>query len=370
MKLQKKSRNVKLLYLALLIGVAVLAMGYLIDRDSDSGYDLEEITGTYVAEVTTAPEVPPAITRDEAKRVIVKLETKETTLPIAPGVEYATAWTFNGTIPGPMVRVREGDLVEVHLSNAADSKMAHNIDLHAVMGPGGGAEASLTPPGQTTKFSFRALKPGLYIYHCAAPPVGIHISNGMYGMILVEPKEGLEPVDREYYIVQSEFYTTGENGETGLQAFDFDKALAEQPEYVVFNGNTESLVADNTIYAEAGETVRLFVGNAGPGLISSFHVIGEVFDKVQLEGGSFANHNVQTTMIPVGGASIIEFKVDVPGSYTLTDHAIFRAFNKGALGQLKVTGEENEKIFSDQVEPGTAQLEQEEDVKPLVSYNK
>ena len=297
------------------------------------------------AVTTHAPEVPPAIDRDHPARVRVKMETVEKTMKMDDGVEYHY-WTFNGDVPGRMIRVREGDTVEVEFSNNPSSTVPHNVDFHAATGPGGGAEASFTAPGRTSTFSFKALQPGLYIYHCAVAPVGMHIANGMYGLILVEPKEGLPKVDKEFYIVQGDFYTKGKKGAQGLQPFDMDKAVAEQPEYVVFNGHVGAIAGDNALKAKAGETVRMYVGNGGPNLVSSFHVIGEIFDKVYVEGGKLINENVQSTIIPAGGSAMVEFKVDVPGSYTLVDHSIFRAFNKGALGQLKVEGAENPEIMT------------------------
>ena len=295
--------------------------------------------------MTHAPEVPPAIDRDHPAKVRVKMETVEKTMTMEDGVEYHY-WTFNGDVPGQMIRVREGDTVEVEFSNNPSSTVPHNVDFHAATGQGGGAEATFTAPGHTSTFSFKALQAGLYIYHCAVAPVGMHIANGMYGLILVEPKEGLPKVDKEFYIVQGDFYTKGKKGAQGLQPFDMDKAIAEQPEYVVFNGHVGSIAGDNALKAKAGETVRMYVGNGGPNLVSSFHVIGEIFDKVYVEGGKLINENVQSTVIPAGGAAMIEFKVDIPGSYTLVDHSIFRAFNKGALGQLKVEGDENPEIMT------------------------
>ena len=301
------------------------------------------------AVTTHAPEVPPAIDRDHPARVRVKMETVEKTMKMDDGVEYHY-WTFNGDVPGRMIRVREGDTVEVEFSNNPSSTVPHNVDFHAATGPGGGAEASFTAPGRTSTFSFKALQPGLYIYHCAVAPVGMHIANGMYGLILVEPKEGLPKVDKEFYIVQGDFYTKGKKGAQGLQPFDMDKAIAEQPEYVVFNGHVGAIAGDNALKAKAGETVRMYVGNGGPNLVSSFHVIGEIFDKVYVEGGKLINENVQSTLIPAGGAAIIEFKADIPGSYTVVDHSLFRAFNKGALGQLKVEGAENPEIMTKKLE--------------------
>ncbi|MFQ3043143.1 copper-containing nitrite reductase [Neisseria meningitidis] len=297
------------------------------------------------AVTTHAPEVPPAIDRDYPAKVRVKMETVEKTMKMDDGVEYRY-WTFDGDVPGRMIRVREGDTVEVEFSNNPSSTVPHNVDFHAATGQGGGAAATFTAPGRTSTFSFKALQPGLYIYHCAVAPVGMHIANGMYGLILVEPKEGLPKVDKEFYIVQGDFYTKGKKGAQGLQPFDMDKAVAEQPEYVVFNGHVGAIAGDNALKAKASETVRMYVGNGGPNLVSSFHVIGEIFDKVYVEGGKLINENVQSTIVPAGGSAIVEFKVDIPGNYTLVDHSIFRAFNKGALGQLKVEGAENPEIMT------------------------
>ncbi len=297
------------------------------------------------AVITTPPRVPPPITRDYPARVVVKMETVEKIMTLADGVEYMY-WTFGGSVPGGFIRVKEHDEIEFHLSNHPTSKMPHNIDLHAVTGPGGGATSSFTAPGHTSIFSFKALNPGIYIYHCATAPVGMHIANGMYGLILVEPAGGLPEVDREYYVVQGDFYTAGEFGQAGLQPFDMEKAIHEEADYVVFNGSVGSLVDENALTANVGETVRLYVGNGGPNLVSSFHVIGEIFDKVYIEGGTAINHNVQTTLVPAGGAAITEFVMDVPGTFMIVDHAIFRAFNKGALGMIKVHGPAQPAIYS------------------------
>ena len=308
------------------------------------------------AVMTHAPEVPPPVNRDHAALVKVKMETIEKTMKMADGVDY-TYWTFNGDVPGQMIRVREGDTVEVEFSNNPNSTVPHNVDFHASNGPGGGAAATFTAPGRTSTFRWKALQSGLYIYHCAVAPVGMHIGNGMYGLVLVEPKEGLPKVDKEFYIVQGDFYTKGKYGEPGLQPFDMDKAIREDADYVVFNGHVGAIAGDNALKAKVGETVRMYVGNGGPNLVSSFHVIGELFDKVYVEGGKLINENVQSTLIPAGGAAMIEFKVDIPGSFTIVDHSLFRAFNKGALGQLVVEGEDHPEIMtkklSDEAYKGT-----------------
>ena len=297
------------------------------------------------AVLTSPPMVPPATGRKAPVKVIVELEVREIEKEISEGVKY-TFWTFGGTVPGSFIRVRQGDTVEFHLKNHPDSKMPHNIDLHGVTGPGGGAASSFTAPGHASQFTFKALNAGLYVYHCATAPVGMHVANGMYGLILIEPPEGLTPVDKEFYVMQGDFYTAGKYREKGQQAFDMQKAIDERPTYVLFNGSEGALTGDNALKAKVGEKVRLFIGNGGPNLVSSFHVIGEIFDKVWFEGGSKFQENVQTTLIPAGGAAIAEFKTEVPGTYVIVDHSIFRAFNKGALGMMKIEGPENKAIYS------------------------
>ncbi len=305
------------------------------------------LEGEETAILTDAPNVPPPITRKHPTNVKVELEISEVVKRMADGVDY-TFWTFGGSVPGKFIRVRQNDVVDFTLKNHPTSKMPHNIDLHAVTGPGGGAKATFTAPGHQTNFSFKALNPGLFIYHCATAPVGMHIANGMYGLILVEPKEGMAKVEKEFYVVQGDFYTTGKYGEAGLQGFNMEKALQENPDYVVFNGAVGSLTGEKALKANVGETVRLFVGNGGPNLVSSFHVIGEIFDRVYQEGGTRAQDNVQTTLIPAGGSTICEFKLDTKGDFILVDHSIFRAFNKGALGILNATGGDDLMVFSGQ----------------------
>ena len=279
------------------------------------------------AVLTSPPMVPPPTGRKVPAKVIVELEVRELEKEISEGVKY-TLWTFGGTVPGSFIRVRQGDTVEFHLKNHPDSKMPHNIDLHGVTGPGGGAASSFTAPGHGSQFKFKALNAGLYVYHCATAPVGMHVANGMYGLILIEPPEGLTVVDKEYYVMQGDFYTAGKYREKGVQAFDMQKAIDERPTYVLFNGSESALTGDNALKAKVGEKVRLFIGNGGPNLVSSFHVIGEIFDKVWFEGGTKFQENVQTTLIPAGGAAIAEFKTEVPGTYVIVDHSIFRALTK------------------------------------------
>ncbi len=316
------------------------------DTGGSAKGDLGPPQGEPIKAVLTAPPmVPPPTGRSAPAKVIVELDVVEKEMPISEGVTY-TFWTFGGTVPGSFIRIRQGDTVEFHLRNMPDSKMPHNIDLHGVTGPGGGAASSFTAPGHASQFTFKALNAGLYVYHCATAPVGMHVANGMYGLILVEPPEGMPKVDREYYVMQGDFYTTGKYREKGLQGFDMQKGIDENPTYVLFNGMEGSMTGDKALPAKVGENVRLYVGNGGPNLVSSFHVIGEIFDKVWYEGGTHFQENVQTTLIPAGGAAIMDFHLEVPGSYVLVDHSIFRAFNKGALAILKAEGPENKAIYS------------------------
>lgn len=305
------------------------------------------LRGVEVAKLTSPPEVPAPITRNYASKLVVNLDVIEKKMSMADGVEY-TYWTFGGTVPGSFIRVREGDQVEFNLKNDKSSVVPHNIDLHAVSGAGGGAAASIAIPGDSKTFTFTALNPGLYVYHCAMPgSVEMHIANGMYGLILVEPKEGMTPVDREFYVMQGDFYTKGALMEKGHQELDYEKLIAEQPTYVVFNGAMGALMGDKALKAKQGERVRMFVGNGGPNLVSSFHVIGEVFDRVYQEGGTrVTQENVQTTLVPSGGAAIVEFGLEGPGDFLLVDHSIVRATRKGAIGMLSVTGKEQPALFS------------------------
>ena len=308
------------------------------------------------AELTAPPFVPKPVGNRKATTLIIDMEIIEEEGELADGVKYVF-WTFGGTVPGSFIRGRVGDEVEFTLKNHPDNKLPHNIDLHAVTGQGGGAEASFVAPGHQKTFKFKLINPGLYVYHCATAPVGMHIANGMYGLILVEPEGGLPPVDKEYYVMQGDFYTSGKHGEHGLQSFDMQKAYDEHADYVVFNGRVGSLTGENKLTAKKGETVRIFMGNGGPNLVSSFHVIGEIFDKVYIEGGSMVNTNVQTTLVPAGGAAIVEFKVDVPSNLILVDHSIFRTFNKGALGILAVEGKPNLNVFEGELLEGIYQPE-------------
>lgn len=302
------------------------------------------------AMLTFAPEVPAAVKRKGPATVKVSLETKEAEGVLMEGLAEPTRyrfWTFNGRVPGPFLRLRQGDTLDLTLINPKDSAMPHNIDLHAVTGPGGGAAVTLANPGETKRARFKMLNAGLYVYHCAAPPVSDHIANGMYGLILVEPPEGLPAVDREFYVMQGEFYTQEEFGREGLVTYSREKALEEEPTYVVFNGRHGALMEEGKLKAKVGERVRIYFGNGGPNKISSFHVIGAIFERVYREAGmgEHGDTNVQTTLVPAGGAAMVEWKLKVPGNYTLVDHSIFR-LEKGAVGLLEVEGPAAPDIYS------------------------
>ncbi len=292
------------------------------------------------ADPTVVPEKPQAPDADGIVRI--SLTAQEVISEVSPGI-YFNYWTYNKQVPGPMLRIREGDTVELTLTNDPSSLHDHNIDLHAVTGPGGGASVTHVSPGETKTFRWKALAPGLYIYHCAMPNVSTHNSHGQYGMILVDPKEGLTEVDKEFYVMQGELYTMGQLGKKGLVPFDPDALLDGQPNYVTFNGRIETTPR---MQAKVGDRIRMYVGNGGVNLISSFHVIGEIFDTVYPNAsiGGAMEHNTQATAVLPGGASIVEFTVDVPGKYLLVDHALAR-MNKGAWAVLEVTGDENPEIF-------------------------
>ncbi|MEP6841403.1 MAG: copper-containing nitrite reductase, partial [Bradyrhizobium sp.] len=305
------------------------------------------------ADISREPtDLPPPIGKRDPKTVRLDLFTVEEEGRLAEATTFGY-WTFNGKVPGPFVRVRVGDTVDVHLKNSADSNMIHSVDFHAATGPGGGAAALQVDPGDEKSMTFKALVPGLFVYHCATPMVAEHIANGMYGLILVEPEAGLPPVDHEFYVMQGEVYTEGAFGQHGSQEFSVEKLLNERPEYFVFNGSVGAISKLHPLHAKVGETVRLFFGVGGPNFTSSFHVIGEIFDKVYNFGGltNAPLEGIQTVSVPPGGAVITEFKLHVPGNYTIVDHALARV-ERGLAGLLIVEGAPNPEIYNGTVMPG------------------
>ena len=350
--------------LAILLLVATTACG-TIDEGSAATKTSDEHSGMNMgssatptmaaapADLTSLPQpaVAPPVGNRGPQLVKYEMTAEQVTGKLDDGVAF-TYWTFDGTVPGPMLRVREGDTVQITLHNAPSDIVAHSIDLHAVSGPGGGASVSQVSPGHTAVFQFLAEHPGTYVYHCATPPAAMHIAMGMFGLIVVEPAGGLPAVDHEYYVMQSEFYLDGARGEPGLHQMSTDKMLDENPDYVVFNGAVGALTGDQMLQAKTGETVRIFFGDAGPNLTSSFHVIGQVMKSVAVEGGSLINTDVQTTVVPPGGATTIELQPDVPGNYMFVDHALSRTL-KGAAGMIHVTGPDNPGVFQT-IQPGDA----------------
>lgn len=308
--------------------------------------DVKEVASTAIDVAKDPSHVGTPVGDRAPQHVTYDLLTTEVEGKLSDGSTYRY-WTFDNTVPGPFLRIRQGDTVTINLKNAEDSINIHSVDFHSVTGPGGGAAVTQVRPGETKSFTFKALHPGLFVYHCATPMIAHHISNGMYGMILVEPEGGLPKVDREYYVMQGELYTAQKHGSSGLQEFSVDKLLDEKPEHLMFNGSMNALTKTFNMEAVVGEEVRIFFGVGGPNLVSSFHLIGEVFDRVY-DLASFTSpplKDVQTTLVPPGGATMVEFKVDYPGKYILVDHALSRA-EKGLAGFLTVTGKADAEIFS------------------------
>ncbi|QOD92136.1 nitrite reductase, copper-containing [Lysobacter sp. CW239] len=317
--------------------------------------DVKDVVSTAVDVAKDPYQVGKPVGDRAPQHVTYDLLTTEVEGQLSDGSTYRY-WTFDNTVPGPMLRIRQNDTVTINLKNAEDSINIHSVDFHAVTGPGGGAAVTQVAPGQTKSFTFKALHPGLFVYHCATPMIAQHISNGMYGMILVEPEGGLPKVDKEFYVMQGELYTAQKHGSSGLQEFSLDKLLDERPEHLMFNGSMNALTKTFDMQANVGETVRMFFGVGGPNLISSFHVIGEVFDRVY-DMASFTSPpltDVQTTIVPPGGATMVEFKVDYPGRYLLVDHALSRA-EKGLIGFLNVKGKADPTIFNtnEKVDPAS-----------------
>ena len=295
--------------------------------------------------VKSPTDLPGPLDERAPQHHTLEIETVELEGQLANGVTY-TYWTFDNQVPGPFLRVRVGDTVDLNLKNRADSLFTHSIDLHAVTGPGGGAAVTQVAPGEEKSFTFKALNPGLYVYHCATPMVAHHIASGMYGLILVEPEGGLPPVDREFYVMQGEIYTDAPLGTLGHHNVSIEKLMNEAPEYFVFNGASGALMDENALHAEVGDTVRIYFGVGGPNFVSSFHVIGEIFDRVYDQASLTAAPltDIQTTLVPSGGAAVVEFTVDYPGRYLLVDHSLSRA-ERGLVGHLIVEGEADSEIF-------------------------
>jgi nitrite reductase (NO-forming) len=302
-----------------------------------------------VSRVAADPrDIPAPITRTEPATVDVELETLELVAEVEPGVTF-DYMTFNGQVPGPFIRARVGDTVDLTIRNHPDNSMVHNVDFHACRGPGGGAEATTVAPGEERHLRFQVTYPGAFIYHCAVANVDYHISAGMFGIILVEPEAGLPAVDHEFYLGQHELYTKGTAGEKGHHGFSFARMAAEDPTYVLMNGEKYAIGPQqyDELNVKTGETVRIYYGVGGPNLFSSFHAIGSVWDEVYRQGAlaSVPDRYVQTTPVLPGSTAVVTMQTPVPGNYKLVDHALSRVARKGALAVLHAEGPENPEVF-------------------------
>jgi len=294
-------------------------------------------------------DVPDPVDWSSPKHHDIELEVKELTAEIEPGVTF-DFMTFGGRVPGPMYRIRQGDTVSFTLKNAPDSVHQHNVDMHAIYGTGGGNVATTANPGESASESFTAMYPGAFIYHCAVPNLDMHISSGMFGMIVSEPKDGMEPVDREFYLGQHEVYTDQPAGTKGHMGFDYHAMMAENPTYVLFNGAKYPFTPDvyGPIPAKVGETVRVFMVTGGPNLTSSFHPIGNVWSKAWPQGSlaSQPMQYVQTQSVPPGSTFVGEMELPVPETIKLVDHALSRVAHKGNLAEIEVSGPAKPEIFN------------------------
>ena len=259
------------------------------------------------------------------------------TIEIDKGVKYV-GWTFGGTVPGPVIRVREGDLVRINLVNQAKD-MPHSIDFHASRIPMDHAMKSIAP-GDSLLFEFVATTPGTFMVHCGTPPVLMHIAQGMYLPIIVDPKDGWPgAVDREFVLVQSEFYPKVSPADTSVREGDWEAMLENRAGYVVFNGRANQY-KDEPLKVDVGDKVRFFVMNAGPNRGSAFHVVGAIFDNVYVDGNPAAPlHGVQTQQVPAGGGAVFEVTFEQglsgEGHYAFVTHA-FADASKGAVGMIVV----------------------------------
>ena len=301
---------------------------------SSNNSSMPMATSTTSTVTGTPPTVPhqtynaSAPTALQGSTVNVTLTVKELLVSIAPGVVYH-AWTFNGTVPGPVIRVRQGQTIHFTLVN--DGLMPHSIDFHAAQVPWN-VDYQEVPVGKSFSFDWKANYPGVFMYHCGAPTVIYHMANGMYGAIIVDPAQGWTSA-QEYVLVQSEFYTSQMSD--GTYTVDTAKLTSGIPDYVVFNGYANQYKT-TPIIAKAGQRIRIFIVNAGPSEFSAFHVIGAIFSDTYADGNP-ANHMVgnQTVTIPPGGGMVVELTIPQPGLYPFVTHS-FSDVGKGAVGVLKV----------------------------------
>lgn len=306
--------------------------------------------GVKAARVAADPtDIPDPINRSSPKTHNIELESKEVIAEIEEGVRFRYM-TFGGKVPGPMIRVRQGDTVNLTLTAASENAMLHNIDLHAVYGTGGGSAATYVTPGQAKTISFKAMYPGAFIYHCAVPRMDYHISSGMYGMIMVEPKDGLPEVDHEFYFGQNEVYTQEAAGAPGMHEFNHTKMKEETPTYVVLNGEKNAITSERQgpVKVKKGDTARVFMVTGGPNLTSNFHPIGNVWTKAWREGAiaSEPERYVQTCQVAPGSCGIFEMEFPVAQTVHLVDHALSRVVHKGNMANIVVEGTPDPDIYN------------------------
>ena len=289
--------------------------------------------------ISTGAELKPL---DPSPVKTIRLDTTHKIIEIAPGVKFS-AWTFGDQVPGPTIRARVGDTIKFSMTNRSDeavpgiqlvaAPMMHSMDFHAAMVSPQDKYRSIAP-GQTIEFEFVLNYPGVFMYHCGTPMILEHIASGMYGALVVEPKNGYPTkVDREYVVIQSEFYAKApaKGAKAQVYSLDSDRLRAAQPTHTVFNGVHNGMVA-NPLAAKAGERVRLYVMNVGPSRTSSFHVVGTIFDRVWIEGNPKNEfHGMQTVLLGSSNAAIVEFMIPEDGSYIMVDHHFANA-SQGAIG--------------------------------------
>ena len=299
------------------------------------------------AALSTAPAVAPL---DLAPVKTIQIDVVDRVIELAPGVRF-DAWTLGGQVPGPVIHARVGDTIRFSMTNRSDETipgmsfpmpMMHSIDFHAAMVSPQDKYRSIAP-GQTIEFEFRLNYPGVFMYHCGTPMILEHIASGMYGMFIVEPRGGYPTkVDREYAVVQSEFYTKPDPagrkvGGQPLYVLDTEKVRAKVSTYTVFNGVYNGMV-DHPLMAKPGERVRLYVLNVGPSNTSSFHVVGTLFDRAWADGNPDNQfRGLQTVLLGASNSTIVEFRIPEKGKYVMVDHQFANA-SQGAIGVIDATG--------------------------------
>jgi nitrite reductase (NO-forming) len=324
------------------LSIVALTLGACSGRGGSASAPAEVQVPAITAEVSTTgpgyviptlqsnPEVLPRL--PSGNTVTVNLVLLDRTIRIAPGVKYK-AWTFNGTVPGPVIHAQVGDTINVTLTNKA--MMGHSIDFHAALAPPNIAYQTVQP-GKTLHFSWIARYPGAFLYHCGTPPVLAHISNGMYGAIIIDPKDGWGSDAQSFVLVQSEFYPSPYPGAPGIFYGDLAKMKTAMADVVTFNGLAFRYRA-NPLQIKVGQAVRVFVVDAGPSHFSAFHVVGTLFSRVLVDGNP-ANQltGIQTAAIPPGGGAVVEFTVQQAGTYPVVTHS-FGDADAGALGLFNAT---------------------------------